>query len=65
MNVQWLIVEPNPTFKENERIKIISSFFNQELSMSNDAKENIDTIVFSQVWEHSYDPIQFMDDIDF
>ena len=64
MNVKWLIVEPNPTFKENERIKIISSFFNQELSMSNVAKENIDTIVFSQVWEHSYDPIQFMDDID-
>ena len=32
--------------------------------MSNVAKENIDTIVFSQVWEHSYDPVQFMDDID-
>jgi len=64
MNVKWLIVEPNPTFKENERIKVISSFFNQDLSMSNIAKENIDTIVFSQVWEHSYDPIQFMDDID-
>ena len=23
MNVKWLIVEPNPTFKENERIKVI------------------------------------------
>ena len=64
MNVKCLIVEPNPTYKENDRVTILSSFFNQDLSISNVEKENIDTIVFSQVWEHSYDPIQFMDDID-
>ena len=51
----WTLIEPNSSFKEVKRIKIIKTFFD------NNFKSNIsyDTIVHSQVLEHMYYPDDF------
>ena len=52
----WTIIEPNPTEFENKKINVIKGFFE-------DSSINIkpsDTIVFSHVLEHAYDPALFM-----
>ncbi|MCK5602891.1 class I SAM-dependent methyltransferase [Candidatus Pacearchaeota archaeon] len=55
----WTIVEPNPTHSGSSSIKLISSFFDEGFGF----KESLDTIVFSQVLEHAYDPQTFLDKI--
>lgn len=52
----WTVVEPNPWVKETDQIKVVSSFFDKNFTMS----EGVDTVVFSQVMEHAYDPQEFM-----
>jgi len=55
-NIKWTIVEPNPTYNGEYKIKLISSFFDDNFKTD----EKFDTIVFSQVLEHSYDPQIFL-----
>lgn len=52
----WTVVEPNPWVEETEQIKVVSSFFDEKFEFSGD----IDTVVFSQVMEHAYDPHAFV-----
>lgn len=54
--VTWTIVEPNPLIKENNRIKVVPVFFNKKFHF----EKPVDTIVFSQVMEHAYDPHEFI-----
>lgn len=52
----WTIIEPNPIFKETEKIKIISGFFD------NGFKPNFayDVLVHSHFMEHAHDPNGFL-----
>ena len=58
-DVTWTIVEPNPLVKETSQIKVVSGFFDENFKFSGD----IDTVVFSQVMEHVYDPHAFVKSI--
>lgn len=58
--VEYTVVEPNPTFDENKRLKIIKSFFSKDLQ---GVDSEIKTIVLSQVLEHVYDPESFLQDV--
>lgn len=58
-NLMWTIVEPNPMIQETDQIKIIPKFFDSKINV----KDKIDTIVFSQVMEHVYDPKDFVKNI--
>ncbi|MEO5635383.1 MAG: class I SAM-dependent methyltransferase [Candidatus Andersenbacteria bacterium] len=55
----WAIVEPNPLHEGSDRIKIVKGFFDKDFSY--DGK--IDTITFSQLMEHVYDPQEFIKSI--
>ena len=54
---KYLVVEPNPLFKETERLKVKKTFFTKKLIL--DFNE-YNTIVLSQVLEHVYDPRDFL-----
>lgn len=58
-NLTWTIVEPNPWVKETERIKTISAFFDDKFKYD----KKVDTVVFSQVLEHAYNPHEFIEAI--
>ena len=51
----WTIVEPNPSFKEKDRIKVFKAFFDKDFRYN----ETCDTVVHSQVIEHMYYPEDF------
>lgn len=55
-DASWTIVEPNPTFHGSSRIKVFSGFFDENFKLY----DSIDTVVFSQVLEHAYDPQIFI-----
>jgi len=59
-NINYTVVEPNPTFEERENLKIIKSFFSRDLK-HNFKTDN--TVIFSQVYEHVYDPGEFLSEI--
>ena len=52
----WTVIEPNPTKFENEDIKVINGFFEDTKVKVN----SNDTIVFSHVLEHAYNPTSFL-----
>ncbi len=52
-DVSWTIVEPSPLQLEDERITVVSEYFDEKFQPSFD----VDTIVHSHVLEHMYDPI--------
>tara|TARA_Y100001935_G_scaffold255072_1_gene266378 strand:+ start:7667 stop:8800 length:1134 start_codon:yes stop_codon:yes gene_type:complete len=56
VDANWTIIEPNPTEFKNKKINVIKGFFEDS---SIDIKSS-DTIVFSHVLEHAYDPALFM-----
>jgi len=58
-NAHWTIVEPNPTYGGSSRIKVVSAFFDDNFVY----KDSLDTIVFSQVLEHAYNPQAFINKI--
>jgi len=58
-NAEWTIVEPNPTIAPSRRIGVVKGFFSKGLL----AGRKMDTVVFSQVMEHVYDPREFIADI--
>tara|TARA_B100000900_G_scaffold374508_1_gene355851 strand:- start:389 stop:1537 length:1149 start_codon:yes stop_codon:yes gene_type:complete len=57
--INWTIVEPNPTPVENVDAKFIRGFFDDNFIFN----EAIDTIVHSHVFEHVYNPDEFMSHI--
>lgn len=56
---KWTIIEPNPTFKETKKIKIINGFFDDKFNVN----DSFDTYTFSHVLEHAYDPRVFLNHI--
>ena len=52
----WTIVEPNPTYAGSTRIQVLRSFVDEKFQY----KGRVDTVVFSQVLEHAYDPQAFL-----
>jgi len=59
LGTTWTMAEPNPLHKETNRIKIVQKFFDEKFKFIGD----IDTVVFSQVMEHAYDPNIFVSSI--
>jgi 2-polyprenyl-3-methyl-5-hydroxy-6-metoxy-1,4-benzoquinol methylase len=57
--IKWTIVEPNPLHKGNSQISIIKGFFDKDFK----SNKKVDTVVFSQVLEHAYDPKSFIETI--
>ena len=53
---KWTIIEPNPTFKETDKIKVITGFFDRNFKF----EAEFDTYTFSHVLEHAYDPKEFL-----
>ncbi|MBR9705592.1 class I SAM-dependent methyltransferase [Candidatus Pacearchaeota archaeon] len=58
-NAEWAIIEPNPTHKGSDQIKIIKGFFDENFKYD----KEINIVVFSHVWEHAYDPRLFIEHI--
>ncbi len=54
--IPWTILEPNPTPVAECKAKIIKGFFDEEFNFEGE----VDTIVHSHVFEHIYQPDQFM-----
>jgi SAM-dependent methyltransferase len=54
--IPWTILEPNPAPIDGCDAKFIKGFFDDEFSYD----EYIDTVVHSHVFEHIYEPNQFM-----
>jgi hypothetical protein len=55
-NINWTIVEPNPEHIEDEKVTVIKDWFDDKFTID----KNIDTIIHSHVFEHTYDPIAFI-----
>lgn len=53
---KWFMVEPNPLIESDQRIKIIKTFFDENFVLD----DEIDAIVHSQVFEHAYNPMEFI-----
>jgi hypothetical protein len=55
-NVDWTMVEPNPTVDPNLPIKVIKGFFDDKFTSDN----KFEAVVHSHVLEHVYNPDEFM-----
>lgn len=55
-NIPWAILEPNPSPVEGCEARFIKGFFDGKFS----CEEAFDTVVHSHVFEHIYEPDQFM-----
>lgn len=55
---EWTIIEPNPAFLGNDRIKVINGYFDNNFKLA-----NVDTVIHSHVIEHFYDPNQMLEHI--
>lgn len=55
-NIDWTIVEPNPTPVENCTATFVSAFFDENFSID----PTVDIIIHSHVLEHTYDPEKFI-----
>jgi len=58
-DVAWCIVEPNPILEETAQIKIKKGWFDEKFTLHSP----VDTIVHSHVFEHTYQPIEFITQI--
>ena len=57
--LDWTILEPNPNPVQDCQAKFIKGFFDSNFKF----KDSFDTIVHSHVFEHVYEPIDFMKNI--
>ena len=55
-NIPWTILEPNPSPVEGCKARFIKGFFDDKFTYT----DAFDTIVHSHVFEHMYEPDQFM-----
>ena len=55
--ISYTIVEPNPLISESKNIKIIKDFFSSNID---NPLKKIRTVVLSQVFEHAYNPEEFL-----
>ena len=58
-NIPWTILEPNPTPVKGCKAKIIKGFFDENFRLT----EVTSAIVHSHVFEHIYDPVQFIKNV--
>lgn len=58
--VEWTILEPNPKPQEDCPARIVKGFFTKDTDLDD---FNYDTIVHSHVFEHAYDPSNFIETI--
>jgi hypothetical protein len=56
---KYYMVEPNPLIESNEKIEVIKTFFDENFSFD----KEIDAVVHSQVFEHAYNPFEFIQNI--
>lgn len=54
--VKWIIVEPNPQYINNKNIKVIKKWFDEKFTLN----ETVDTVIHSHVFEHTYNPFEFI-----
>jgi 2-polyprenyl-3-methyl-5-hydroxy-6-metoxy-1,4-benzoquinol methylase len=55
-DIEWTILEPNPSPVNECKAKIIKGFFDNEFNIT----DNIDTVIHSHVFEHLYEPVKFL-----
>lgn len=55
----WYIIEPNPLISSSENITVIKGFFDADFKFD----KAIDAVVHSQVFEHAYNPLEFLSNI--
>jgi 2-polyprenyl-3-methyl-5-hydroxy-6-metoxy-1,4-benzoquinol methylase len=55
-NIEWTMVEPNPTVDPNLPIKVIKGFFDDKFI----SDDKFEAVIHSHVLEHVYDPDEFM-----
>jgi hypothetical protein len=53
---RWVIIEPNTELQSFDNIEVVKGFFKGE----NPTNYDIETIVHSHVFEHLYDPVDFL-----
>ena len=58
-SVNWTMLEPNPKLQKDIGINIIKGFFDSEFQFDSD----IDIVVHSHVFEHVYEPGEFISNI--
>ncbi|HAS85079.1 MAG TPA: methyltransferase [Candidatus Yonathbacteria bacterium] len=58
-NIKWTIVEPNPEHIDDPQIRVIKAWFDDKFVID----EHFDTIIHSHVFEHTYNPIVFIEHI--
>jgi len=59
-SINFTAVEPNPLFEERDNLKIVKAFFSKDLKNQIDTNQ---TVIFSQVYEHAYNPEEFLSEI--
>ncbi len=55
----WTTVEPNPQHITSPKIKVIKGWFDDKL----ETNEPVDTVIHSHVFEHTYQPFEFIANI--
>ncbi len=58
-NYDWTILDPNPLYKDEIKIRTIKKYFSPNLGIGHD----FDAIIHSHVIEHNFDPEQFLIDL--
>lgn len=53
-DAHWTIIEPNPAYSGDDRIKMIKGFFDENFKFDDD----VDAFVHSHVIEHLYEPVK-------
>lgn len=56
---KYYMVEPNPLIDSDDKIEVIKKFFDDNFVFD----KNIDAVIHSQVFEHAYNPFEFIQNI--
>jgi len=55
-NINWTTVEPNPEHITSEKIKVVKAWFDDKFTINSP----VDTVIHSHVFEHMFEPMQFI-----